>query len=289
MHPKESSFSSPLDGTQIATYFWDDVREPRGVVQIAHGVAEHALRYGRLAETLNAHGYLVHANDHRGHGKSLTADGVLGSFGTPGFGGVAEDIATFGARIKDGHPDLPVFLTAHSMGSFASQSVAIDHSEQYVGIVLSGTSSLDVLAGALAGNGGPVGLESFNANFEDRTGYEWLSRDAAEVDKYVADPLCGFPLPDETLPQMFAGAARLADADVLGGIRDDLAVLLTSGQADPIAGDGQLVTLLADRYRDAGLRDVSVRIYPEARHEIFNETNRNEITADVIIWLDKHL
>ena len=131
-------------------------------------------------------------------------------------------------------------------------------------------------------------MRAFNAGFEHRTGYEWLSRDEDEVDRYVADPWCGFEAAPDVMPQMFGSSARLADGDVLAGIRSDLPVLLVSGDADPLAGGGALIELVGQRYRDAGLTDVTVRLYPEARHEIFNETNRDEITAFVINWLNSH-
>ena len=133
-----------------------------------------------------------------------------------------------------------------------------------------------------------MGLEAFNAGFEPRTGYEWLSRDEAEVDAYVADPLCGFELPDATVPALFGAAATLADPAALARIRSDLPLLVVSGTADPLAGGGDLVQVLAQRYRDAGVADVTVRLYDDARHEVFNETNRDEVTRDVIAWLDAH-
>lgn len=281
-----SSFLSPSDSTRITTYAWtDSVSDPRGVVQIAHGVAEHGTRYDRLAQALNAAGYLVHANDHRGHGRSVVSEDDLGNFGFAGFAGLIADVAAYGARIAAQHKELPLFLVAHSMGSFAAQSVLLDHSGQYAGAVLSGSTALDVLGGSLAESEEPVGLEAFNAGFEHRTGYEWLSRDESEVDAYVADPLCGFEVPEDAIPQMFADAQRLADPETLAGIRSDLPLLIVSGEADPLSGSGQLVELLGQRYRQAGLSDVTTRIYPEARHEIFNETNRDEITADVVAWL----
>ena len=284
-----SSFRSPSDSTRITTYAWtDSVPDPRGVVQIAHGLAEHGVRYDRLARALNAAGYLVHANDHRGHGRSVVSEDDLGNFGFAGFAGLIADTAAYGARIAAHHEDLPLFLVAHSMGSFAAQSLLLDHSGQYAGVVLSGSTALDVLAQRLAESEGPGGLEAFNAGFEHRTGYEWLSRDVSEVDAYVADPLCGFEVPDDAIPQMFAGAQRLADREVLSGIRSDLPLLIVSGEADPLSGGGRLVELLGQRYRDAGLGDVTTRVYPEARHEIFNETNRDEITADVVAWLRAH-
>ncbi len=270
----------------IATYAWTDVGgEPRGAVQIAHGLAEHAARYDRFATALNRAGFLTFATDHRGHGR--TGCDHLGDFGAPGFDGLIADVVEYGAAIAIDHRGLPLFLFGHSMGSFASQSIVVDRSDQYAGVVLSGSTALDVLAAGLAQSEGPAGLEAFNAGFEHRTGYEWLSRDEAEVDTYVADPWCGFDVPDETIPSLFAQAGRLADPTVLAGIRSDLPILIASGSDDPLAGGGELVELLGQRYRDAGLADVTVTIYPGARHEILNETNRGEVTDHIIDWISR--
>lgn len=280
------TFASPSDDTQLASYAWESVDSPRGVVQIAHGLAEHSARYDRLATALNAAGYLADALDHRGHGQSITD--APGDFGAVGFDGLIADVSAYGSRLRDDHPDLPLFLFAHSMGSFAAQSVLLKHSDLYAGVVLSGSTALDVLAAGMAQAEGPIGLEAFNAGFEPRTGYEWLSRDEAEVDRYVADPLCGFDLPEATVPMLFGAAGVLADPAALANIRPDLPLLIASGSDDPLAGGGELVGLLAQRYRDAGLRDVTLTVYPGARHEIVNETNRDEVTADVVAWLAAH-
>ena len=213
----------------------------------------------------------------------------LGDFGAAGFDGLIADAVQYGAAITEENSGVPVFLFGHSMGSFAAQSIIADHSDSYTGVVLSGSTALDVLAAGLAESEGPAGLEAFNVGFEHRTGFEWLSRDEAEVDKYVADPWCGFDTPDDTIPALFAPAARLADPAVLAGIRSDLPLLIVSGQHDPLSGDGQLVELLGQRYRDAGVADVTVKVYPGARHEILNETNRDEVTADIVDWLSSHV
>jgi alpha-beta hydrolase superfamily lysophospholipase len=278
-----SSFTSPVDNLDLATYEWD-VSGARGVVQVAHGLAEHSVRYDRFARALNDAGYTVRSTDHRGHGASIA--GTPGDFGTPGFEGLIADVAAYGASLRG---DVPLFLFAHSMGSFAAQSVMLTHSEQYAGVVLSGSTALDLLAAGMEETEGPSGLEAFNVGFEHRTGYEWLSRDDSEVDRYVADPLCGFDLPDETVPALFGAAATLADPTALAGIRSDLPLLVVSGSDDPLAGGGQLVEVLGQRYRDAGLVDVTVKLYDGARHEILNEINRDEVTADVLAWLDAHL
>ncbi|MGN6578010.1 MAG: alpha/beta fold hydrolase [Nocardioides sp.] len=282
MTMQRSTFTSPVDGLELATYEWD-VADPRGVVQVAHGLAEHSARYDRFARALNEAGYAVRATDHRGHGASIT--GTPGDFGAAGFEALIADVAAYGASLRG---DRPLFLFAHSMGSFAAQSVILDHSEQYAGVVLSGSTALDLLAAGMAQSEGPAGLEAFNVGFEHRTGYEWLSRDEAEVDRYVADPWCGFDLPEETVPALFGGAGTLADPAVLSRIRSDLPLLIASGSDDPLAGGGQLVEVLGGRYRDAGLTDVTVKVYDGARHEILNELNRDEVTADVVSWLDAH-
>ncbi|MDN5767895.1 MAG: alpha/beta hydrolase [Humibacillus sp.] len=282
-----NSFPSRVDDTRLETYDWLDASAPvRGVVQIAHGLAEHSMRYDRLADALNAAGYLVHAADHRGHGKSIVA--TPGDFGPAGFDGLIADVAGFGASLAEQYPELPLFLVAHSMGSFAAQAVMLDHADQYAGVVLTGSTAMDLLVAGLAAVEGPVGLEAFNAGFEPRTGFEWLSRDEAEVDAYVADPLCGFDAPDESMQGMFGVAPAVADTARLSAIRPDLPILIASGQADPLSGGGQLVEVLGQRYRDAGVTDVTVTVYPDARHEIFNETNQDEVTADVIAWLQAH-
>ncbi len=288
MSIQPSSFVSSADGADIATYSWADIDgQPVGAVQIAHGLAEHGARYDRFASALNKAGFLAFATDHRGHGR--TGGDRLGDFGAVGFDGLIADVIEYGASIAATNPGVPLFLLGHSMGSFAAQSVIVDSADQYAGVVLSGSTALDVLAAGLAEAEGPVGLEAFNAGFEHRTGYEWLSRDESEVDAYVADPWCGFDLPDEMVPSLFAPAARLADPTVLAKIRKDLPLLLESGTDDPLAGGGQLIELLGQRYREAGLVDVTVTLYPGARHEILNETNRDQVTSDTIEWLTRHI
>lgn len=289
MRTSTSSFLSHADGTKIATYTWADIAGPAaGVVQIAHGLAEHGERYDRFARALNAAGFVVHAVDHRGHGRS--ADGRLGDLGTAGFGGLIADVAQFGAMLRAQHGSLPLFLFAHSMGSFAAQAAIIDHASTWSGVVLSGSTALDMLVAGMANApaGAPSGLEAFNAGFAHRTGYEWLSRDTAEVDAYVADPWCGWEVPDAVIASLFAPAPRLADPALLAGIRRDLPILIASGDADPLAGGGALIELLGKRYRDAGIADVTVKLYPGARHEILNETHRDEVTADIVAWLRAH-
>ena len=280
----ETTITLPtVDGLQLQTYRWAPDGELRAVVQVQHGLAEHAGRYARFAEALTDAGYLVYAPDGRGSGRS--AQGNYGDFGPDGWPGWVDDLHQLNTCIKAQHPGMPVALFGHSMGSFATQQYLLDHSADVDAVVLSGTTEVSGLAGMLESDG-PADLSVFNAAFPHRTGFEWLSRDEAEVDKYVADEACGWAAAG------FAGIATLkaaADPDRLAGIRADLPIFLVSGDADPLAGGGAAVELVGQRYRDAGLTDVTVHIYPEARHELLNETNRDAVTADVLAFLDRTL
>ena len=268
------------DGIALQTYRWAPRGAPRAVVQVQHGLAEHAARYRRFAGALTAAGYLVYAPDGRGSGR--TAAGRYGQWGPDGWPGWVEDLARLNARIRQDNPTLKVALFGHSMGSFASQQYVLDHSADVDALVLSGTTEVSGLA-AMLDSDEPADLSAFNAPFEFRTGYEWLSRDESEVDAYVADEACGFVAPKL---MGIATLAQAADPQRLAGIRPDLPILLVSGTDDPLAGGGAAVEIVAQRYRDAGLRDVRAVLYPGARHELLNETNRDEVTADILAFLD---
>jgi alpha-beta hydrolase superfamily lysophospholipase len=281
-------FTSSADGTTIYGYRWP-LADALGTVQIVHGLAEHARRYDRLATTLNNAGFDVWAHDHRGHGATAGPDATVVNFGQAGWSGLIADTVQFSALIAERSPGQPHFVVAHSMGSMAMQTILLDHSADYDGVVLSGTTAIDVFAQALVEQpaDAPSDLSAFNAGFENRTGYEWLSRDDAEVDLYVTDVACGLPTEADVVPSLFS-SSRVADPDSLAGIDRALPVLLVSGSDDPLAGAGGLIHLVANRYQAAGLTDVEVEIYPGARHEVFNETNRDEITQRVADWLLAH-
>jgi alpha-beta hydrolase superfamily lysophospholipase len=284
MPPTELSLPS-ADGISITAYRWDPSGEPRGIVQLTHGMGEHLLRYEPLAEPLTGAGFVVVGQDHRGHG-ATARDGAWGALGTGGWDELVRDIGRLSDRVRDELPNLPLVLLGHSMGSFAAQQHLLDHSDEYAGLVLTGTALLDLLEPALDLDQ-PLDLSAFNAPFENRTGYEWLSRDAAQVDAYVADPRCGFGLTDVDGKQMFASARQLADPTRLARVRPDLPVYIAVGDQDPVNGQLTLVRPLVLRLEEAGLTDISLVVYPGARHEVFNETNRDEVVADLLRWLDR--
>jgi len=270
----------------IAAYRWQPEGTPRGIVQLTHGMGEHLLRYDPLATTLVAAGFLVHGQDHRGHGATAGSEEALGVLGADGWNSLVDDIDVLVERTHDRMPDVPVVLLGHSMGSFAAQQYVLDHSDRIAALALSGTAAIDLLEPALDLDA-PIDLSGFNAPFAHRTGYEWLSRDDAQVDAYVADDRCGFGLDVEGGKAMFTRARDLADPDRLAGIRKDLPVHIMVGDRDPVNGQLALVNALVARLRSAGLTDVTLTVWPDARHEIFNETNRNEVEADLLAWLDR--
>ena len=287
MPPSTFSYTS-ADGTPIAAYRWDPAGQPRGLraaVQLTHGMGEHARRYEHVARALNEAGFVVYAQDHRGHGASIGA-GEAGDLGQGGWPGLVDD-GLLSARIRAGHPGLPLILLGHSMGSFAVQQYLFDHSGDVDAVVLTGTAAIDLLEGALDLDQ-PMDLTAFNAPFQPaRTDYDWLSRDEAIVDAYVADPRCGFGIDTGSARAMFAGARRGADPAQVAAIRSGLPVYIAVGEADPVNAGLALLTPLTERYEAAGLTDVTVRTYPAARHEILNETNRAEVIAELTSWLDR--
>jgi len=282
-----SSFNyTSADGTRIAAYRWDPDGEPRAAVQLAHGMGEHASRYDHVARAMNERGYVVYAQDHRGHGATADPD-ALGNLGQGGWPALVADIGLLSAHIRREHPGLPLIVHGHSMGSFAVQQHLLDHSADVDAAVLTGTAVIDLLEPALDLDQ-PLDLSVFNAAFQPaRTDFDWLSRDEAVVDAYVADPLCGFGIDPESAKAMFVGARRLADPDQVSRMRRDLPVYIAVGESDPVNGGLTLLTPLTDRYQAAGLTDVTVRTYPDARHEVLNETNNAEVIGELASWLDR--
>jgi alpha-beta hydrolase superfamily lysophospholipase len=270
----------------VVVHRWDPAGPPRGIVQLAHGMGEHLLRYASLAADLTDAGFVVVGQDHRGHG-ATAQDGHQGELGPGGWDELVRDIGRVTELVRADHPDLPLVLLGHSMGSFAAQQHVLDASGDLAGLVLSGTTALDLLEPALDLDG-PTDLSAFNAPFAPaRTDYDWLSRDEAQVDAYVADPRCGFGLSAPDNKQMFVSARQMADPERLRQLRPDLPVYVVVGDADPLNGQLALVQALVQRLRENGLTDVTLQSYEGARHEVFNETNRAEVVADLLAWLDR--
>ncbi len=288
------------DGARIFVRRWLPDTPPRALVQIAHGLAEHSQRYQDFALALNRVGIGVYANDHRGHGHTA-APGDLGFFAEQdGWRLCLDDLWTLSRRIAADHPGAPIVFFGHSMGSFMGQSFIADHGEALAGAILSGSNGRPPAIAALGRlvarferwRLGPRGKSALlkkmmvgelNKPFRPaRTDSDWLSRDSAEVDAFVADPLCGFDLTTQLAIDLLAAMAPLPAPDAVARIPKALPIYIMNGSRDSV---GANVQSLIDAYRAAGLAP-TVRRYPDGRHEMLNEINREEVKADVIAWID---
>jgi alpha-beta hydrolase superfamily lysophospholipase len=283
----EFSFTSE-DGLVIACSRWDARGPARGALQIAHGMGEHIGRYLAAIEALAASGFRVYGNDHRGHGRTARSPEERGDFGEGGFDLLVRDMVRLSRVAKQENSGLPFFLMGHSMGSFASQLYTLDHSRGIDGLILSGSGALDGLA-RLA-NSVPPGTNILNAKFEPaRTALDWLTRDEAIVDRFVNDPLCFPQLQPASFGSFLAAAPRLAHPENLRRIRHDLPVYIFSGSEDPVGQQLEGVKVLIERYRTAGLRQLSYDFYPGGRHEMLNEINRAEVLEKLLDWTTRTL
>ena len=283
---------------------------PRGtvkaIVHLAHGLAEHSERYTRVAFVLTEAGYAVYANDHRGHGKTAATPEELGFF-DGGVQRVLQDLVELIGFEKKEHPGVPFVLFGHSMGSFFVQALMQTHGEQLDAAVLSGTTGKPNLLAAIGrsiarvermrlGVRGKSSLiralafDAFNKPFNPKpTRFEWLSRDRAEVDKYAADPLCGF----DCAIELWVGVLDLLRDNALpegqARVPKKLPVYVFSGAEDPAGERSKGPAQLVGALESAGLTDVTHKFYEGARHETLNETNRDEVTADLMKWLSSRI
>jgi alpha-beta hydrolase superfamily lysophospholipase len=284
--PKRFQFTS-TDGLSIACVKWGGHHEPRGVVQIAHGLGEHMGRYAELAKLLVEDELVVYGNDHRGHGLTAKPSESFGEFGPGGFDQLVEDMISLRVIAKGEHPGKPYILLGHSLGSFAAQQFILDHGHSIDGLALSGSGVLDGLA--RLGQSVPPGVDPMklmNAAFEPaRTPFDWLSRDNAEVDAFINDPLC-FPSLKLDSMQSFLGAfPRLADPQEIRKVSEDLPLYIFSGGDDPFGQRLEGVRVLIDRYRSAGLTSIAHDFYTGGRHEMLHETNRRDVITNLLVWM----
>ncbi len=293
------------DGHQISVRVWDTPETPRAWIQICHGLGEHCARYDRLAQAFIANGYKVISHDHRGHGPN-TPNEDLGHYAdSGGWQKVIEDVHTVRQHAQTSHAGIPTILLGHSMGSYIAQAYLMRHPQNTEALVLSGSTSIKWIEAKLLrliatverlrqGKRGyskllaRLSFGAFNKQFEPaRTAFDWLSRDPAEVDRYVADPFCGFDASNQLWCDLVGGLAEIAPVSALKKI-PNLPILIIGGKEDPVSA-GNKLSKLAENYREGGHDNVDLCLYNGARHEIYNETNRDEITADTIKWLENAL
>jgi len=278
----ESSF---VDAQGITTYYYSwKVAKPKGVVQIVHGLGEHSLRYETLAQELVNAGYSVYADDHRGHGKTGVEQHKdnpknMGKLGVGGLRATIEAVRQFTTIVRGENPGVPLAILGQSWGSLMEQIILNKHSADYDAAVLTGTAYrtlFDMNSGDLNAKHKHLGT----------TGNEWLSRDPAVHQAFADDPLT-----------FYAAAAKLFG--IVDGMRllgrpaknfeHDIPLLILIGSEDSLGGPSSVEKLAKAYVERSGLTDVTATIYPEARHEVLNETNRDEVVADLIAWLDSRL
>jgi alpha-beta hydrolase superfamily lysophospholipase len=294
------------DGCNISCYQWL-IDTPKAVIHIAHGMGEHAQRYDHVAERLNQGGYSVYANDHRGHGGTGAAS--PGYMGADGWNRLLADAFELNRLIRERHSELPVVLLGHSMGSMMAQQYITRYGASINALVLSGSPGFKAksynpiprwLLKFENWRHGPAGTSdlmqkalfgSANRPFDtpEATGYEWLSRDAQEVQKYVDDPGCGFVLSTQSLVDLYAGSAATQQTKSVEKIPKDLPMYVFAGSEDPVHGEKQDIVRMVNAYKGARISNIDLKWYDGGRHEMFNETNRDQVINDLITWLDANV
>lgn len=281
-----------------------DFGDVKGVVQIAHGMAEHSNRYARFAMELCKQGYAVFVNDHLGHGASVASDDELGYFGDDGANALVEDMYTLTKIAKQQYPHVPFFLFGHSMGSFLARKYTAKYGHMLDGVIYCGTSGPNPAAGvAIALTNYMIKAEgehyrssfidslafgTYNKKTQKKTKFDWLSRDEKEVEKYINDKYCGFLFTTNGFKTLFSLLKEISAKSWFNAVPEDLQILLISGDKDPVGEYGKGVTEVFKTLRKTNHSNVILKLYPEARHELLNELNRDEVTADLLGWLDTH-
>ena len=279
-----------------------DFASVKGVIQIAHGMAEYSNRYAAFAMELAKNGYAVFINDHLGHGKSVSGSDELGYFGENGVESLVEDMKKVTDIAKGQYPDLPYILFGHSMGSFLARAYTARYGDMLDGAVYCGTSGPNPAAGLgaklakyLEKSKGDhqrsnflnsMAFGTYNKRTEKRTDFDWLSRDEKEVDKYISDDLCGFCFTTNGFKTLFTLLQDVSSKQWFKSVPADLPVLLISGENDPVGEYGKGVKAVYDELTKTGHSAVSIKLYPEDRHEILNELDRETVMADIIAWAD---
>ncbi len=292
------------DGKEVHCYQWIP-DTPIAAIHIAHGMGEHAARYDWVATRLNEQGYAVYANDHRGHGE--TDRDQLGYMGGDGWNRVLADAYEINRHIKSQHPNLPLVLMGHSMGSMLSQQYITRYGNSIDALVLSGSPGFKkgsrISSWITRFEAWRVGSENIsgvlqnmlfggnNKPFDgpDATGYEWLSRDKNEVQKYIDDELCGFVLATGSLINLFAGAGAAQNKECIAMIPRSLPMFIFAGSDDPVHGEQEDINRMVSAYHEHGVEQLDFKFYLGGRHEMFNETNKEEVMQDLLTWLGRHL
>jgi len=307
MAKSEHKFQSN-DDINIVYYKHTPEQNAKAILIITHGMAEHAQRYDGFANFLNKNGIVVFAHDQRGHGKTAGSVENLGFFAEKdGWQKVVNDLGSLIKIAKEEFQNLPIFLLGHSMGSFITRTYILQNSDSVNGAILSGTAGSAGLLGkiglaltsiimmfkkknSLSPLMNKLSFGDFNKAFKpNRTDFDWLSRDNEQVDKYINDRYCGTIFSVGFFNDMMKGLELVNKADSANKIKKDLPIYLFSGDKDPVSKNGKQVKDVFNMYKNVGISDVSMKLYPDARHETLNETNKDEVYNDVLNWINSKI
>lgn len=303
---KKTEFTYPShDGiTQIHAICWEPEEKPVAVLQISHGMVEYINRYDEFAVFLTEHGYAVVGNDHLGHGKSIKDDSCLGYFAEhDGNQAVLRDLHQLRLMTQKRFPDVPYFLLGHSMGSFLARQYLCLHGKGLAGAIIMGTGQQPrmattfgmALCKTMAVFTGwkyrsflvdAMAFGGYNRKFGSLKGREWLSRNEENVSAYLKDPLCTYRFTLNGYYNLFYSIQMLSDREVLKRMPEHLPVFLVAGEDDPVGNAGKSVKQVYEQFLDLGMKDVTIKLYPQDRHEILNETDREEVYQDILRWME---
>lgn len=293
------------DNHKLFLYCWKDVQNPKAVILIIHGMSEHAARYEAFARFLNENGFVVYANDLRGHGKTTSRNGTLGYIGEDGFNRIVEDEYMITQKIKQEYPELPVVLFTHSFGSFVGQEFLTRYSSEINGMILCGSAAQQGLkfktAAILAAIYRKIYGEKKEAKFLNQLSFgsynkrilngglnDWLSRDPDIVKKYNDDPECGFICTANFYYYFCTALTRLYEPQKLDHITKTIPLFIIAGTEDPVGEYGKSVRKLHEIYKKLDMSNLSIKLYEGARHELLNETNKELVMNDILQWLDQN-
>lgn len=293
--------------TSIHYYKWEGA-DKKAIIQVIHGMGEHAARYKRLAEALVPLGYILYANDHRGHGKTASTIEDIGYFEDGNFWAKTQsDIEQLTQIIKTENNDLPLFIVGHSMGSLLARDYISNPIDGLTGVVLSGTGGNPGLLGSvgimiatiLASIHGRkkrseflrnISFGKFNKEFSPmRTKADWISKDESVVDLYVNDPMCSKTFTSGFWIDLLTGVKKINQTSTFESTPTDLPIYMFSGDRDPVGDNGKGVTEVFENYKNAGMRDIQCILYPNGRHEMLNEVNRDEVIGAMVAWFEERL
>lgn len=305
---KDFYFNSSTGKNKIHARMCVPDTEPRAIVQIIHGIAEYIGRYDEFMSFLADNGIIAVGTDHLGHGKSIESEEQTGFFAYDnGWDYVVRDEEVLRLAMHENYPELPIIVFGHSMGSFMTRTLLIRYPDAFNAAIISGTGN----QGAALVNGGlfmgnlVTGLRgahhyskflnnlafgSYNKIYENpKTEYDWLSRDEANVQKYIDDPLCGFIPSCSLFRDMMTGVKFITNKKNLTAMNKDMPVYFMSGDMDPVGECGKGVQKAYNNFLEAGMKDVSIKLYPGGRHEMLNEINKDEVYADILAWLNSKI